>query len=322
MSGGRTQTQTTTSNNAPWQPSQEYLKTGLEETQRLYDSESGFNPYPGGTVIGFSPETELSMQNIESLMMPNMDRFGGYQSGLRTIANNRGFNAEQLSALTGLRQGTASERNLGGIAAGNRVGASNPYVNQAINNASRQATEAANINASAAGRYGSATHAGNVARNVADIATNARLGQYNTDIGHQMQANSMQDQARLSRLGSLFNAGQQGLGNMQQAVSAQTLPAQIMQGIGSMREDLAGRELQDQIRLWEGNQQSDWTRLQNAMALWSGAGGLGGQQQASVSVPRPSPWGAIGGNALSGYAMTGSPWGAAIGGLSGLAGLF
>ena len=163
-----------------------------------------------------------------------------------------------------------------------------------LKQATDSAGQAVDLGASAAGRYGSGIHQGNVAREVGNVAGNLTNNEYNNWQNRRDAANA-----------SLFNAGQQQQNNINSASDAlgnaynlALQPAQSRVGVGQMQEDLAGRTLNDQLRLWQGQQQAPKSALEWLSAIGSGAGSLGGTQSQTAQGPSASPFGQAAGGLL------------------------
>jgi hypothetical protein len=334
---------TTVNNNDPWDASKGYLKGGMKLANQYLGDEVGFKPYEGDTVVPHSEQTTAALGGLESFA--NNAMTGGYGASLDQIMNNGGFNTQQSEAMEAYKKAmdgdynvdssafkdlSSSELNLANMASGGMMGM-NPQIQDMLDQVQRRVGDRADLSASASGRYGSGLHQENLSRGIADATGSLLFNQYNTDVRNMMGANTAIDGAKMQRLGaaagidagnmdrmmggadSLWQAGQMGLGNMSNAFQASMLPYQALHGVGQAHEDLAGRYMQDDIRRWEGNEAAEWNRLTNAMAVFGGAGGLGGNSTTTVQQPQVSPWAQLGGGAMAGYGMTGSPWGAAIG---------
>ena len=280
MSGGggskevKTVTQGNTSSE-PWKPSQANLKYGLGEAKDLYKSGQGFDPYMGSTVVPYAQQTMQALGGMEG----NANLYqGDLQKPLEAYS-------QQLDYLNPIAGGDFTN---------------DPTFNQTLGAAQRDARYNVDLGASGAGRYGSAVHQGNVAREVGELTNRAML-----------------DRQRWAQ-GALGQATQ-GLG---QAYGMSMMPYDTMRQVGGYGEDLMGRQMNDQLRIFNEQQAAPLSALQNFMALSSGAGALGGtgtsrSAQTSPNTNYTSPASSAFGNALTGYAMGGLP-GAALGGLSGL----
>lgn len=317
--GSKTNTTTQSTNSEPWSAAQPALKTGLEDAQNLYKSGVGSQAYTGSTVIPFANQTTQGMGSIQNTANQNMGG-QGLSGQYQGVINSGGFNAPQQSAMGGLQQiGQAagmpsySEQNLSGIAQGDMLNRADPNFERALGAASDAAAHQVNLGASSGGRYGSGIHQGNVARTVGDLQANARVGQYNTERQNQMAANSQLDSSMFNRAGiamganqNLFNAGQQGMGNLGTAYEGMKAPASDMMGIGSMYEDLAGRLKNDELRILQEQQNAPWNQLGRLNAVASGAGSMGGTSTGTAQTPGQSPFATGLGYASTGMGLLGS----------------
>ena len=89
--------------------------------------------------------------------------------------------------------------------------------------------------------------------------------------------------------GQLFNAGQQGLSNMQSAYQAAQLPYQTLGNIGSMNEDLATRQKNDELRLFDAQNNAPWEHIMRLINV----GNLGGNYkstQTTTEAPGQNPF--------------------------------
>lgn len=319
--GSSSPTQTTISNNDPWEPSQDFLLGGMNTAQDLLDAGTGFNPFPDSTVVGMSDQTQNALQGVQGLS--ESAAAGPYSQHLQNAIAGGGM-TDAMAQAQGIFQNAAgggmdvSTSGYQGILSDLEGG--NPYLQTLLDNTQRRVSDQIAMDAAGAGRYGSGTHQGLVAEKVAEAANQALFGQYNQDMATRLSAlggmsgvEASNMARRLSSNQAAFDTGQQGLNNLPALFEAQTTPYQYLRNVGSEYEDLNRREIADQVRLWEGEQQAPWTRLQNAQAIFAGAGGLGGGQTSTVYGPQQSPWATLGGNALAGWGLTGSPWGAALG---------
>lgn len=275
------------------------------------------------------------------------------------------------AAQTGIGQSAMgpsySEQNLSGIARGDMLNRTDPNFERALSSASDAAANQINMGASSAGRYGSAVHQGNVAREIGDLQAGARVSQYNQERANQFNANQALDAQRMAGLGmglnaansasgidqanqqmrmagiqglggtyansigqalgaagqsagiqqnnnaqqlsalqQLFNAGQAGIGNLGGAYSGMMQPTQDLMGIGSMYEDLAGRQLNDQLRIFDAQQNAPWEQLGRLNAIAAGAGQMGGTSTGTAQTPGQSPFATGLGYASSGLGILGS----------------
>lgn len=334
MSGGGGSTQTTTSNNAPWSKAQPFIEKNLKLSDAI--GPANFMPYQGSTVVPNASQTEQGlgyMENVANQNMGGQGISGQYQNAIQSggMFGGQGSAQNTMQGLAGAggdfarigqqAQGPSfSQNNLSSMAAGNQIGSSNPYFEDALRIASERTADATNLGASSMGRYGSGAHTQTLARNIGDMQTTARAGQVNQDIANMMQANSMIDnqrmaglgmglnaaQARAGAAGNLFNMGQQAFQNLGTAYQGQMAPAQTLMGIGANREDLMGRMINDEIRRYEGNQQAPMRAIEWRNAIASGAGALGGSSSTTAQMPGQNPFASALGYGLTGLGAAGS----------------
>jgi hypothetical protein len=274
-------------------------------------------------------------QNMQT-QAGNIINSGGFNSqqnnamGSFQNAANGGMNtsASQFNDIYGRFSGpSSSQANLSRMASGAMLGGGNPYLQKALTNANERAATGVNDAMSAAGRYGSGAHTDTLAKTLAENSTNALFGQYNQDVSNMMGANSQIDSARLNygnaqmgaaqgvantananadrRLGAagnLFNAGQQGLGNMSNAYDTGLKPTQTLGQIGGAYEDLAGSYAQEQYDKFNESQNKPIEAIAKSNAIFTGAGALGSTSKDKVY--QPTQWGQVGANA-AGAALAG-----------------
>lgn len=230
-----------------------------------------------------------------------------------------------------------SEQYLKDIASGGMLNRQDPNFERVLSRATENATTAGGMQAAANGRYGSASGQKAVATAVGDLEANARVGQYNAERGNQLTATGMLDQQRnagfgnqmnaansqvgvwnnnmdrrMNASGSAFNAGQQQQNNinsntsaLSDAYNASLNPAESRMGVGGMYEDLAGRTMNDQLRIWQGQQQAPKSAIEWLNAIGSGSGSLGGTQSGTAQGPKASPFGQVAGGLLGAASLFG-----------------
>lgn len=281
--GGSTK-QTTQSSSEPWKAAQPALTDSLKDAQNIYKSGQGFQPYTGSTVVPFAQQSTQAMNTISGNATGSQ---GALNSQFNTVARNAAN-----GGLNGTQQGVVNR--LTQQATGGFNPNANPGFQSVMDQALNKAGDAVNMNAAAAGRYGSGTHQGVAARTAGDIAGSLTNAEYNNWQNRRDAANT-----------SLFNAGQQQQNNIWQntgalsdAYGARQAPSQDLMGVGSMYEDLAGRTMNDQLRIWNGKQQAPKSAVEWLNAIGSGSGSLGGSQSGSAQGPKASPFGQVAGGLL------------------------
>jgi hypothetical protein len=345
--------QTSTQTSQPWPEAQPALKTGLADAQTAYKSGIGSQPYTGSTVVPYSQQSTQAfgdMQHRANSWQPTLDR------NFEAVAGNMqqgGLNALQRGAvdqLTPISQSNPLEGTgqfndvqlqafnyLNPIADGQSM-QGNPYLDDVIARSARDIQGASNLGASAAGRYGSGSHQGVTERNVGDMSSGLRFADYNTQQGRKDaairdlfgmggQANQQYEAdmgRKMDSIGSLFNAGQQqqsninaNTGALSDAYGAAMMPSQTNMDVGGQYEDLFGRQMNDQLRIFNEQQNQPWNQIGRLNAVASGAGQMGSSGQTTAQGPSRLSSGL--GGALGGYSMFG-PVGALGGGLAGLFG--
>lgn len=282
MPDGGSNKQTQANTNEPWAPAQPLLKQGLTDAQGVYNSGTAFDPYMGSTVVPWSSPTQQGMNGITGIADQVQPSLNNNLWRVAENANLNGLNATQLGVMGRLTKQAATPFNVN----------DNPGFQSVLKQATDSAGQAVDMGASAAGRYGSGIHQGNVAREVGNVAGQLTSNEYNDYKNRQDAANT-----------SLFNAGQTQQNNinantdaLSNAYNATQAPLQNKMGVGSMYEDLAGRTMNDQLRIWQGQQQAPKSALEWLSAIGSGAGNLGGTTQQTSQGPKANPFGqAIGG---------------------------
>ncbi len=212
------------------------------------------------------------------------------------------FSEQTQGALGGIegmaRQGDtanlgATVADFGKTASGQYLGGRNPYFEENLNKQSEGLATDVQRNVDLMGRRGSGYNVNEVAGAVGDFRNKALQDNYNSERGYQMQAAGM--------VPGLYQS--------------QYAPAERLASVGAQFEDQSARQIQDQVRLFEGQQQAPWTRLGNYAGLTSGAGSMGGSS--STTVPKPANYAAPLGGVISGGSFGANPaLLAATGGLS------
>ena len=83
---------------------------------------------------------------------------------------------------------------------------SNPYLDSVLEAAARDTADAVNSQFTAAGRYGSGAHSATLAREIGEMVSRARMGEYDLERGRQMSAASMIPAYRQSLLAPAVTA--------------------------------------------------------------------------------------------------------------------
>jgi hypothetical protein len=280
MAGGSKQT--TTSASEPWKGAQPALNQSIAGAQNLYNAGVGGQVYQGSTVVPWSQQTMNAMGTIENNANNNLTG-GGISREYQGVINNGGFNAPQSIAMNNTVKTANSDFNLD----------ANPAFRAVLGEAQKGATDAVNMNASAAGRYGSGTNQSLLAKNVGNLTNQMVSTEYNNWQNRKDAANN-----------NLFGMGQQGFNNLGAAYTGMQAPATDLMNVGSMYEDLATRLKNDELRVFNESQNKPWEMLGRMNAIASGAGQMGGTT--TQTQPGQNPFLTALGYGASGAGLLGS----------------
>lgn len=250
--------QTTQTTNAPWSNAQPALNTALKEAQSLYKNGTGAQVYTGSTVVPWDQQTIAGQNAITNAANANIGS-NGISGQYQNIINNGGFTTDQLDALNNTKSVANSTFNIN----------EDPGFQQVIDSA----RNSVNASASGAGRYGSGIHQQTLTNTIGDLGAR----QYQAFQARKDAANS-----------NLFNMGQTAQGNLGTAYTGLQAPANSLMQVGAMNEDLATRNLNDQLRVFNEQQNAPWQNVSRLNAIASGAGQLGGTQ--TTSTPGSNPF--------------------------------
>jgi len=311
MSKGGGSTRTITQQTAAPEYAQPFLKYGLSEAQRLYESPTP-QYYPESTVVGFSPETEMALSSARQRAISGSPLIGQAQQAYQTAAMggmqnlalpyaqrlaggvdfSRPMSAFESAAMGGYTsEALPLARQLsGGIslsepiemtrrtAAGEFLGGT-PQRDLAIERALRPVQERLEGQLSQAGRYGSGYGQQAMARELGGIAADIAYSDYQRERANQL-------------------AAQQNLAALQQAQYGSA-----MQGLGA----LSGESAADIQRRLAAQQQIAQLQEAGFQTGLSGLGALGGlsseainrQLQAAGQLPQLSELDYLGAQRLS-----------------------
>ena len=255
MGGSSKQTQTTT--NEPYAAAKPLLNQSMGDALNLYKQNRLVQPNTMNTVVPYAQQTTQAMGGLQGLGQANTGG-AGLSGQLQGIINSGGYNDNQQTALNGIRDTATGEFDIN----------ANPAFAQVRQRAMDAAQNAANLNASGAGRYGSGTHTNAAATAVGNVAADMDLGEYRNFQGRQ-------DAARTQ----LFNAGQQGQQNLGSAYQGMQDAYNPLLQVGAMNEDLAGRALNDQLRIADESSKAPLSNILALQGIASGGGNLGSTTQ-------------------------------------------
>lgn len=360
---GTQQTQTQTGVK-PYKNSVPLINMALNDAMRAY--RQGGQVDTTSHVVPMSNQTQQSYNGIMNVANQQANGRNGITSQMQDIIGNGGFNDRQNGAMNNMSR-QLNQLGANGLSGGqdramgvygrqlNRLGAdgltgvqdrvmqnygelansnynpnANPGAQGVLNSAIRDTRNAVNLNAAAAGRYGSGVHEGVLADKVGDLSSNFRYNDFNNWLGRRDSANSnmaslsqqglgntqglAQGMASLGQQGvqnrqglssGLFNAAQAGIGNMNTAYQSALQPFQSMAGVGAGYEDLARRTMDDRLRIFNETQNAPWQNIGNLLNVAN----LGGQYNATNSTttaPGPNPFLQTLGGVTTGVGLLGS----------------
>lgn len=242
--GGKNTTTTTTSQQ-PYKAAQPLYDKGMADALKQYNAGGLVKPNTMSTVVPFAQQTTQGMNALQGLANDNIGS-NGLSGQLQGIINNGGYNADQQTALEGIRNTATGSFDIN----------SDPGFQQVFD----KTQNAVNQNAAGLGRYASGTHEGVMTRELGDLGARQYQDFQNRKDNAQQQ---------------LFNAGQTGQGNLVSAFDAAQAPSNVLMGLGSMNEDLYGRTLNDQLRIANERQNAPLANIQALNAIAGGAGSFG-----------------------------------------------
>jgi hypothetical protein len=188
--GGGSQSTNTIQKVDPWTGAQPYLKGGLSDLAKWYQSDFGRSPFPGSTVVPFSPFTEQALG----------------ASAQR---------AQMGSPVTQAAQGNAAATLRGDFLDPE----SNPWLSRTFDLAAGKMRAGLDSQFNQSGGYGGSLHEGARAEQLGDLATNLYGGNYDAERQRQMQANvfapqlANQDYFDFGQLANVGQAYEQQAGN-------------------------------------------------------------------------------------------------------------
>ncbi|MBN8994444.1 MAG: hypothetical protein J0H94_04405 [Rhizobiales bacterium] len=264
----------TKSSSVPWDAAQPLLKSNLKAAGNLYDSGSGFNAYPGSTVVPFSDYTTQAL--------------GGY-ANLASQGNPfAGLSSDALKSILG----------------GDITTKYNDLYDQSGNDAWAAATDTqsnkimdqVNRQFSGLGRYGSGSHMDSLVGALGDFREKSLADRWDANIANQR-----------SILGDQVNSTLGGISAAPGVYDQMFSPYDKLGMVGSAYDDLATRQKQDEVDRWQTNDMAQWNRLGAANGIATGSGGMG--STSSTKVQSPSNWLAPLGGAMAGYQLGNSAGG-------------
>lgn len=278
MSGGSRQT-TQTVNNAPWAGSQPALQNSINAAQSLFNSGIGAQVYGGRTTVDPSATTMTAARASEALGNANIGG-RGLSGQYQSIIDAGGYNPAQAASL----------KNTQNLA--NSSWAVSPELQRIIDQTNADANTNVSLANSASGRYGSGQANSAVADAISKNTNNLLYSDLNNFNARKDAANT-----------SLFNMGQNAIGNIGTAYTGQQSPITDIAKTGQFYDDYATGLLNDQLRIFNEQQNKPWENLSRLNAIASGAGQLGSTQ--TTSQPGQNPFLTALGYGVSGLGLLG-----------------
>lgn len=343
----------TTQNKDPWIGSQGFLTQAMGSAAGLYNSDTGYHPYPGQTQIDPHTIQDISAGIDRSRYLTDQSPFGSAnlqqaigQAG--SVIGSQGITPGIAQQIGGLQTNASTLGSLysDGSASGkfNQIyddasGQTNPYLQATLDAQGRKIADQVNSAMSGAGRYGSGAHTNVLSRNLAEAA-DPILAQ---DYQNRQQTRLAAGQGSLANMGLQSqiagqigqNYGQQaglygeGLNRMGQfSQLAPSLDAAQFNNIdrslamGDYERSYQQSNLNDAISRYNAQEARPWEQIARYNAIIGGSGGLGGStvtsspnMNAPVSGLQRGLGGALAGAGIGNAIFPG--YGAAIGGLAG-----
>ena len=314
----------------PWAGAQPYLKYGMNEAKKLYNSGSGFKAYSGPMVAPFSSQTKSALnalwnqsQGANPLANPAIKSVLGILGGdinqkFNNLYSDIGTKYSNLGDIIGSTYDKLYSQ------------ADNPHWAKAVQDQSDQISNDVQRQYSGLGRTGSGADTGALVDAIGRYRTGALSEHWDQNIANMRGILGDQTQGRLSALGGwtqgrlgTLGAQQQGqLGAIAAAPGAYDLrfaPGRMRAQVGNAYDQQHQNVIDAKMRKFDINQQANWNRL-NAYNTSIGAGNPAGTGTQTAYQPT-NPLGGILGGALGGGSMFGIPGavgGGIIGYLSGL----
>lgn len=261
--GGSRQTQTTDARHDPWAPAQPVLQDVLNNAQKYGNDPSRFEQTFGQN----TRDAAAGMANLGRNPLAQQGALGGLIDGTKA---GYGVANQQL-------MDTASGGMLGG----------NPYLDKVLATSSQRAADTVNQQFAGVGRHGSGAHTGVLGDRLGAIETNARMQNYNTERGNQLNA------------AGILNANGQNIGQY----------AGQLDGANIQQQQLLaqGGAMQDQFDNAKRTAPLAATQWQAGLA--TPIAGLGGTNSSTQTTATPAnKGGMIAGAAMAGLgAATGNP---------------
>ncbi len=304
-SSSQQQPVTTTQTSDPWSGAQPHLTNVMNAGQGLYNSDVGYQPYPGLTMPAVGNEMAAGLTGAGN--MANRDLYGsaGVNSALglaQDMQGSQGLTAgQQNTVIPGLTQNLTGFERMSmqyGDQYNEANAQQNPYLLSQIAANDRRIGDRVNSSMSGSGRYGSGAHTDVLGRSLAEAANPLLAADYSDRKNRALAASQGMMGAMgargqtLGALSDVYSGGLQRAGQFGQAIpglnAAQYAGSDRLLGIGDFWRNIQKEEQQQELNKWNQQQARPWEQLARYSGIVGGMGGLGGTkttQTPSTAVP-------------------------------------
>lgn len=313
MSGGGGTTSptsvTTTQNRDPWSGAVPYLNQTMGSAQGLYNSDVGYQPYPGSGVVNPYTLNDYNTAVERARYLTDQNPYGS--AGLHSAQANAADVVRAQGITPGIQGALGGMGNIASLANNQQ----NPYLQDILSANNRQIADRVNSSMAGAGRYGSGAHTDVLTRALAESANPILAQDYEARQGRGLQANQL--------MAGIYGQGLNTAGQYSQTIpmldAAQFANIDRRAGMGDAERAYYQANLNDQIARYNAQQARPWEQLGRYNAIIGGAGGLGGSQTMTQPIQQPSLLQSIGGGAIAGAGLGSmfGPWGAPLGAVGG-----
>lgn len=284
--GGKAGTSTTVEDKGPWAPAQPQLGQILSDAKTLYETGIGAEAYDGPRYAGLGANTQAGLADMLAITgTPSAATTAGTDFATGLLSNG-GMSAQTSTDLGSMRGDLDALRGtVNGITPGQ-----NPYLDDLIAQSSNDAANQVAAKFSAGGRFGSGSFARAVADATGRIGTEARAGQYNTDMDRKLGGQQALLSGGQAIVGAGQNASQLASGLLSQLPMLDQLrqaPAQAKLTIGAIQDADQQAQNDSYQDAWRENQDSLFRNLGLYQASVQPIGGMGSQGTSFTKTTQP-----------------------------------
>lgn len=296
--GGATSTGTTTTNSAPWGPSQPFLTDLMSQARGLNNTGQSYAPF--STVAPFSNQTQQGLDLTQQRAMNGSPVTQAADTSLINLLQPR--TAPGSDTLSSLMQGysdpgQSTQQNWA------NPGNINPYLGGMFNAASKPVIDAVNAQFSKAGRTGSTANQDALTTRLGDLSAQIYGQGYDSAANRSLSAantlsSNAAQQAQLrggfaNMLNTDANAQDSrrlaGIAAAPGLAGADYTDLQNLLNVGGQYDSQAQRYVTDAQNRYNFSQQNPWDLLNSYRGIISGLGSLGGTSSGSSSGTQPTP---------------------------------